>query len=106
VPSEPEDVVFVKTLMHEITGQSAQRVPFWLDCYLARHADEKVHVDCRLLNEHWTEAEDRLRTSATEVVPASSGFVSYRQFVFFEPTAFEPAFAGPKKSWLGRLFNI
>lgn len=107
-PARPNGGVFLHALRHEIAGVSAQRLAFWIDAFVARQADGSVQSDCRLLNEYWPEATDRLQAIASTLLPETSGFASYRQFMFFEPVASDAtrAVLFDIWRWSRRLFGV
>lgn len=99
----------LETLEHELTGACTATVPFWVNAYLAVHADGTPVGYCRLTNELWPEATSRLTASALELLGASGEFHSWRQFLFFEPAAeravpFEPF--RKERSWWKRIIGV
>jgi uncharacterized protein DUF6348 len=78
----------METLKHEITGIAASSLPFWLNAFVAVHADGKSVADCRLMNEPWPEATERLSEAADDLLGATGYFHSWRQFFFFSPVPF------------------
>ena len=104
VPTEPDDGVVLHALKHEVTAVSAHRTTFWIDAFVARQGDGSVQSDCRLRNEYWPAAAEQLGAVAHELLPECSGFVSYRQFMLFQPTL--PESTQSRGSWWRRFFRI
>ena len=88
------------TLKHEITGVAASSRPFWLDAYVAVRADGTPLADCRLVNEAWPEATERLASAASDLLDTTGGFHSWRQFLYFDPVIVPDAI---ERSWWRRF---
>lgn len=102
-PSQPpaaDDGKILRALSREITGVAVSTGPFWVDAYVAVQHDGNCVADCRLLNEPWPEAGERLREVAEDLFSsAGNDFVSWRQFMFFLPASAPATAATPKKKW-------
>jgi hypothetical protein len=108
-PATAPNGEILEALKHEITGVCAAAAPFWVNAYLAVHADGTPVGYCRLTNELWPEATSRLTASALELLGAGGEFHSWRQFLFFEPAAEHavPFERFPKeRPWWKRIIGV
>lgn len=89
----------MEALKHEITGIAASSEQFWINAFVAVHGDGTPIADCRLVNEPWPEATERLGDAATNLLGHTGDFHSWRQFMFFDPLAVdEDSVFDPEKS--------
>jgi hypothetical protein len=91
VPVQPHDIV--ELLAPHLAP--ADREPFWIEAYVARHIDGSTVSTCRLRNEEWAEGQRAMEWWARGW-NIEGALVSVRQFLLFEPVK-------PRGGWWRRL---
>jgi hypothetical protein len=81
--ADPTEILHA--IRDEVTRETISTIPFWVDTFVAVNDDNSVTTDCRITNEEWPEATERLAAVAKDILPTTHGFRSWRQFLFFDP---------------------
>lgn len=108
-PEAPSAGILLRTLLNEVTDVATRPLPFWIDAFVAVQESGEVLSDCRLMNEPWAIGTARLKSEAPKIVQRGKGFVSYRQFLFFQPETTRTLTEVPplpsRPPWWKRIFR-